>query len=309
MDGAVADLLAALAMSHDVNAQCRELDRWSARGAVGSLRKAGMLLAKRVAETGSDSWQYRSALDRIERHLALVPGAARAQSAVDLAFTHAALGSRQRVVRLAALLAGGQPSEVLVALVAGATVDGGSADVWACLIQEMVVRGTDLDRNPTLQTLIDRLRQVNHPLSTLPVRLLPDEVDLPVPLFSPTGHSVAPIQGLGTVATHRADTRTRSVPTATQVTTAEQRRHLTAVVRTWLDESNGRAEAEVSVFADRLSTDDVDALAVSSLSLDCLSGARAEDTAPRAATSASDRLISAGALSPIRPTTPARRHP
>lgn len=91
----------------------------------------------------------------IGRVLAMTPGAEHARAAIE-----AALAGAGPSWLTAAQLAFTQPPEVLLGLL---------AEVYACLLQEMVTRGADL--GATGENCQRRLRALNHPLAALPLRL------------------------------------------------------------------------------------------------------------------------------------------
>jgi hypothetical protein len=237
---------------------------------VTKLSELGIALAEQIEPEREE--HHRSELDVIERVLAFTPGTEWARATVEVALADAASISLIPLWRTAAYLAVGQPGEVLVSLLGNAAADEVSAELWACLLQELVTRGADLNGVAPAVAVRDQLRTLNHPLATLPLRLLPGEANLPVPAPSINGSGVIATPYLLTSLEEKTVVTATHAVVATRVTTEGQRRKMTSAVQGWVEQSNGRVEAEIFEFAEPLRADSFDAAVLCALPLECLRG-------------------------------------
>lgn len=237
---------------------------------VAKLRELGTALAVQVVPGETEHHRYD--LEVIERVLAFTPGTEWAQAAVDIALADAMSVSLVPLWRMAAYVAVGQPAGVLVSLLGDAAVDEVSAELWACLLQEMVTRGVELDGVASAVAVRDQLRTLNHPLATLPLRLLSGEANLPVPTPSINGSGIIATPYLITSLAEKVGVTATSLIAAARVTTEGQRRRMASAVHGWLEQSNGRVEAEVFEFAEPLGVGSFDAAVLCALPLECLRG-------------------------------------
>jgi hypothetical protein len=253
-------MLSELGECSDAKPYWAALDDWAAAGEIDRLEALGHALVERT-DSGRH-WAFAATLDRVLDLLALNPSAECAAATVRIA-TGGGL-STVEVRRLAAVLAQGQPEDVLQALLADLPADewGLGTELGACLLHEMVLRRKSVA--PVADTWPRRL--VEHPLAGLPLYSLPGETRVSLPHFWPDSRSadlpfgpskVDPITLAGTV------------PVASRESTPPD---LTSAVTTWLTQSNGKAEAAVFTLASPLAQDSVGVRTLDALGLDCLAG-------------------------------------
>lgn len=196
-------------------------------------------------------------MDRIERHLALTPSAARTAAAFSIALDERMPLSR--LPRLAALLAQEQDPTGLLALLADLGPGTHATELGACLLHELVLRGVSVAAVAEQWTA----RLAGHPLAALPLSQLPGEERLPLPKFRLDGHSMGMPFGPGTAEVTAAG----PVPVAERQPTPPD---VTAAVTTWLTKSNGMAEAALFTLVKPLA--DVGIRTLASLGLDSVAG-------------------------------------
>ncbi|WP_370942882.1 DUF6183 family protein [Amycolatopsis sp. cg5] len=182
----------------------------------------------------------REEAEVLARVLAMTPGVEHARAAIE-----AALAGAGPSWLTAAQLAFAQPREVLLGLLAEAVVDEANAELYACLLQEMVTRGVDPG-----EVGEDRRRELNHPLAALPLRLDPAEEHFDLQTYDIQGGGSYSADYLLTRAEEKVVLTAQPPQAARKVTTSGQSERMTSAVRGWLERSNGRAEAEVFEFAD-----------------------------------------------------------
>ncbi|GAA2871068.1 hypothetical protein GCM10010517_31380 [Streptosporangium fragile] len=122
----------------------------------------------------------RSDLSPYEPALSAVPGDPEALAEV----VHREYRDRLLVRDLAAVLAQERPGRRLLPLFELLPV---RADVWAellaCVLQELVIRGMRLTRAPAAVRCAERLRELGHPLAGLPLKRSRGERELRVPCY------------------------------------------------------------------------------------------------------------------------------
>jgi hypothetical protein len=234
------------------------------------LRELGLALALKVDPGRIED--HRFDLETVELVLALTTGEQWARAAIDVALADAGALSLHPSWRMAAYLAYGQSTDVLVALLTDAVVDEVSAELWGCLLQEMVTRGADLDSVAAARVCRDRLRTLNHPTGVLPLRLLAGESDFHVRSYDiHRSESVDTFYRIVDTAKTVGVTTSR-VPTAVSIATDEQCRLIALPMQGWVEHSNGHVEAEVFEFATPLGEALLAADALPTLPLECLRG-------------------------------------
>ncbi|SDY28065.1 hypothetical protein SAMN05421504_10520 [Amycolatopsis xylanica] len=181
----------------------------------------------------------REEAEVIGRVLAMTRGAEHARAAIE-----AALAGAEPAWLTAARLAFAQPREVLLGLLAEAVADEANAELYACLLQEMVTRGIDPG-----EVGEDLRHELNHPLAALPLRLDSSERDFDLQDYDIRGGGSYSADYFLTKAEEKAVLTAGSPQVATRITASGQRERMTSAVRGWLERSNGRAEAEVFEFA------------------------------------------------------------
>jgi hypothetical protein len=168
----------------------------------------------------------------------------------------------------AAFLAHGQSPETCFELCTE-TPDDVATEALACWIQELVVRGVEVDRRAEVVELWSTLRALEHPLSDLPLARMEAEVSLPqvLPVLGLRGSSAAlPFGPL-------RDDAGPLLGVAVSVRELEPTAAAAAVVLNWVQESIGKFEVcllDVEGLPSRLQPG-----VLAQLPLDCLAGASA----------------------------------
>lgn len=211
-------------------------------------------LGHALAAMPDGTWAHEAVLDRVLQILALTPSPERAAAVARVAAGLPDVTTR----RVAAWLAAAQPEPTLLSLLSGDL----PTELGACLLHEMILRRMSVAGVTDLW--VPRL--AGHPLAALPLHALPGETRVPLPRFGMNGKSVDITAGPG-----RVDPTSLAgiVPT---VSRAPAPADMTAVVSTWLTESNGRAEAAMFRLFTTLAPDEVGVRTVEALGLDCLAG-------------------------------------
>ena len=145
--------------------------------------------------------------------------------------------------RLAALAADQGPVELCAALIAESWED---EEFRACLTQELVVRGRDVDRAPFTR-FWEGMRVRGHPLGLLPLQLMRPERSIDPPSYS-DGGKISSSDYLWS-EDKPVGSQWRVATPAAEVTAPAVSRRLTSAVATWLEESNGNAESRVFALA------------------------------------------------------------
>jgi uncharacterized protein (TIGR02996 family) len=218
-------------------------------------------------------------LDQLVNALALTPGRATAEAVLQAVSEQGGNSSVSR--EFASKLAAGQTPEVLLELLDRHRDEAALAELWACLLQEMVIRGVRLDDKPIAKWFGEKLRRDGHPLARQPLHLTPIEDDVPqsLPRYSVGGMSQCfPFgpsrEGWGEGLPDSG----RHVPVLEEVSEESVCRRIEAAVRDWGEMSNARLEARVFRATRPLTQDDLSATLLRALPLDCLEGAEVEGT-------------------------------
>ncbi|MBU2664656.1 hypothetical protein KOI35_14225 [Actinoplanes bogorensis] len=176
----------------------------------------------------SPPWQYRSVFDRVLRLLTLTPGP------IDPAVRLLSVTIDRRQARyVASLLASAHSAASLQAF-------DDMPELWACLRQELVLRGQPV-------WPVDG----SHPLDWLPSTLRPIEGQPRLPRYGINGMS-----GALPSASVRPMAGTAALPGWHETTTGSR---IDAAVRNWAEHSNGRIEARTFAFDDDLTAEAVGA--------------------------------------------------
>ncbi|EGJ77761.1 hypothetical protein STTU_4971 [Streptomyces sp. Tu6071] len=206
-----------------------------------------------LAGSGLGAGRHRHVFRYLLRLLCLTPGREYVEGAVRLvAATNATADGatttatapppRARYSRLAAaLLAEGQSAAELAAIFAGGSRAHTPEELRACLVHELVLRGTPPDEVPALARWAHSPHWSHHPLHQLPLELLLVEKHPVLASNSPRGGSRSlpdPRPG-DPVDPGRPGSRR---PLATDLTTDAFRAAAGAAVLNWCAESNGEYE-------------------------------------------------------------------
>jgi hypothetical protein len=274
--GFVADeigrIVAGLAGQHGASSVRELADRKVAAGDADFVARLGIAIAGEQASSSDHARQCRSVLHYIARVLALAPGRENVIQAVRL-FTAAWPDDRRQVRQAASLLAAGQsPADLAVAFEGGASPGAAAQELRACLVHELVLRGTAVTQIPAITRWTGSAHWQRHRLAWLPLELSGLEADRTLPSYHSRGGSyAAPYgpSGQGTQPPGRAALAT--VAAVRDVTSLPAAAAIGAAVASWAAESNGRIEAKVFGLASPLPAGLVPGtLAV--LGLDCLHG-------------------------------------
>jgi hypothetical protein len=184
----------------------------------------GIAVWQRYGRQPAPPWQYRSVAGHLLRLLTLTPGAV--EQALRLI---SATADRRGARQAASLLASAHSTADLTRVFSA----GATEELRACLLQEMILRGAQVDHEWTASP-----HWRHHPLAWLPRDRTPLEGRPPLPQHTVTGGG----HDLPTVPA-RPVTTGGPAPTATETTTPAAAKALSAAVANWAEESNGSIEA------------------------------------------------------------------
>jgi hypothetical protein len=270
-------IVADLPGQRDTGSVCELAERKVAAGDADFVARLGIAVAQQSSSSGDHVWQYRSVLDRLLRIVALAPGRENARQAFRL-ITTAWPDDRRRVRYAASLLAAGQsPADLAAAFTGGASSGGAAQELRACLVHELVLRGTAVTEIPAIARWTGSAHWQRHPLAWLPLQLSALEATRTLPSYHVRGSSYTTPYG---PSRQRAEPADRpggtTVPAARDATTPAADAAIAAAVANWAAESNGKIEAKVFDLAGPLHAEQVPS-ALAALRLDCLSGLTPHD--------------------------------
>jgi uncharacterized protein DUF6183 len=265
-------IVADLPAQRDTSSACELAERKVAAGDADFVARLGIAVAKQSASSGDHVWQYRSVLHRILRMLALAPGRENTRQALRL-ITAAWPDDRSRVRYAASLLAAGQsPADLAAAFAGGASPGYAAQELRACLVHELVLRGSAVTDMPAIARWTGSAHWQRHPLAWLPLQLSALEAIRTLPSYHARGSSYSTPYG---PARQRPEPAGRAggttVPAARDMTTPAAGAVIAAAVANWAAESQGTIEAKVFDLAGPLHAGLVPS-ALAALGLDCLSG-------------------------------------
>ncbi|MFW6640349.1 DUF6183 family protein [Nocardiopsis algeriensis] len=257
-------IAAELLRSRDTGPLHTELERRMADGDAVFLGDLGAELLRLTAASSVPAWQHRSVLDTVVRLLALTPGRRSVEQLLRLT-SGQDRAARKRARYAASLLTSAQDPDGLRPVFRGSgSGSGGSDELRACTLHELLVRGADLRDLPEAQRWSGVLRRGRHPLAWLPARRSALESGAVLPSHSLRGSmSPRPSSGGG------APVRRRTGGVAVQEVTAPAA--LSAATAGWVEESNGLVEARAFESAQPLEEGD---LPGTLLGLACSGGSR-----------------------------------
>jgi hypothetical protein len=232
MDDAPRDVAAGLGSLGSVTPVRQLAEKRIADGDAAYVADLVVAMVERYGSVEVPPWQYRSAEDHLVKLLATH----------DVGQTLRVADVVGRDAYVASLLAAGHPATELAATFN----DNISGELRACLAQELVLRGEQVDYRPP----------ADHPLSVLPLTLTGIERVDGDELFGPW---------------ELPSTRATSEqgPEITETTIPYEAREIGAAVQNWVDESNGRFEAR-SFRLEQDFDEPVDTLLA--MQLECLDG-------------------------------------
>ncbi|HKO54049.1 MAG TPA: DUF6183 family protein [Polyangiaceae bacterium] len=236
------------------------------------------------AEIGAEPWALEAVFDRVVRALALCNAPEAASAALQLGSscrtqsTQSARAPLATARELAFLLATGQSNATLFSLLDQLGRHAGFEEVFSCWIQEVVVRGTDFSRDPSVRRFWGRLLESHHPLAVLP--LSTERVEVELKDWLPQERIGGSSGGMPRGPSPCVDNEPRSFQPV-EVTEVATTAGIASVVVNWQDESNGRAEARRFRFDRPTKPSAVSAGFMKALPLLCLEGAAVEQVVVR----------------------------
>jgi len=273
MNDDVRRFLTGLKGARDVNAHFREIERWVAEKIHDRLEGLIGALIPMVSNTKPDRWQFRSILDHLRRQLAMNPG--RQNLALLLTqLVNEGLPTLQ-LRESSARFADAQEPDAIVAALEDYETRGELAEFFYVLAHEAVLRGK-LDHSiPIAIRLAARIRQEEHLLARLPLRLSDLEADAPAFLthYSTYGSGNASTSTSGGWKEDRPDVLARPEPSPTfrETSNPERVEGTVGSIRTWLDGSNGKFEVRFFEFEEPIPNQMISTSLLLSLELGCLS--------------------------------------
>lgn len=223
----------------DVNEHYAFIESCAKRGDLGTLRDL-FARTREQCSFGPSDWAPRAVCERIVEALVLTNGGDNAMTALELTRTVDDQGKSPRL-RLAAViskLVAAQSSEVIDRLLD----DEFDLESKALILHEAVVRGKLTPDSLAAQQTARLLGSHGHPLSALPLRLLDIESELLLPNYgigsSGTAIPYGPFRNSET-----SDFASIGDENITETTEQGRAMRICAVVKNWLDESNGQIEA------------------------------------------------------------------
>ncbi|MFE5502794.1 DUF6183 family protein [Amycolatopsis japonica] len=225
----------------------------------------GIALAKAYGDGTGQMWQYKSVNDYLLRLLATTAGRQNVTQALRLVSSVRADGTKLDRYT-ASLLAASHPADDLAVAFTGKATE----EMRACLVHELVLRGTVVTETPGIAEWATSPHWRDHPLGWLPLTLSDVEDRPSMPSYSARGvsHSMPydPVgSGDSTIVAGTAG------PSAQETTTEATATAMAMAVANWAEESNGHIEARVFDFAEPLDVRSVPS-ALTALGLECLNG-------------------------------------
>jgi hypothetical protein len=268
----IASLLQSLEGAQDVRSQYATIEAWAAQAEVALLEELAAALSADAEGQYSNSWVPRAILDHLETALALAPGYAQANTLFKLS----AATSAGRWLYIASMLASAQPLDVLVRLFEEYEHSETHAELLLVLAQELVIRAIPCDQQPAIARLFERMKAQRHPLTRLPLTLLPDiEADiagyLPHYASRSTAWSSPKRPDTQPVVAQRQPATT--LYTIEEVHDAARAQRISMCVKGWETESNGQSEVRIFKVLPLLSAGDISPAFLRSLPLAALEGA------------------------------------
>jgi hypothetical protein len=281
----VRSLLEELAGTRDPRALWPRITEIVARKEPKLLLQFALGIENEASRFSANPWVAESTLDEIERVLALTPGYANAEVLTKiLRIPRGKLSNKDEYARIrfaASLLASAQDREVMLRTLGERTLDEVTDELFACWLQEAVVRGDELEAEPRARELWRRLKARNHPLSALPLML--DELELGlrgyVPRYELHTSRVAPPR-----RPSRPPRRPRLVHdrdgaplTHEAILDLKELEAIRAAPRGWQESSNGRLEVQIFGFGRRCLETEITTDFLASLGVNCSQGQEGEN--------------------------------
>ncbi len=237
----IQEIVTALPGLRDLGEIYEATGRRLAAGDAAFVADLGIALHSRAAGTDQVR-QFRRVFEHVLRLLAVTPGRENVEQTLRLL---AATGGRTHARYVASVLASSQaPGDLAVIFAGGTAHAGGSEELRACLVHEMVLRGTPVEDVPRMTGWATSPHWGGHPLKWLPLTRSPAEQAPDLPSYSVTGWVVPRPKGLSDEAATPPG-RPTAAPAVTEITTPEAAATMARAAANWAEESNGRIEARI----------------------------------------------------------------
>ncbi len=161
-------------IQHNSNLPFDQIDQWTKEAKFDELVEIAKLVDKNWNASPSQNWRYIGTYLRIIDSLSLTKDKLSIQGLLDVIKIRPQSGGY--LSRIAACLASTQDMTILDSYVQLTETE--FIDLWANLVQELVIRGHDVRDYPNLIALWDRLKRDNYPLTTLPLELFEPEAQI-----------------------------------------------------------------------------------------------------------------------------------
>lgn len=269
MSDSIKQTVEALSGMDDVNSVRDLAEHRLAQGDAAFVADLGIALFKRFGTAANPIWQYRSVFDAVLRLLTVAAGPEHMGQTLRL-LAVVGEGDRKKARYLASLFASNRSAEELAPVfVGGLRSGGGSEELRACLVHELVLRDTVIEDWPAIAEWAMSPHWSHHPLRWLPLRRSPVEEGHGLPGYSvrgsshslpfgPSGDGPATTPGKGTAQ-----------PPARETSTPETSETIASAVANWAQESNGRIESRSFELDGPIGS--ITGL-LAALNLDCLAG-------------------------------------
>lgn len=270
MPDRIAKIVTRLPRMKSVTKVWDEAEQRLAEGDAAFVAELGIALVKQYGSAVPSLWQYRSVFDRLLRLLTTTPGTGHVEHALRLVASATSVAPWQARCAASLLASGQDPSHLLTVFAGGSARESKAEELRACLLQELVLRGVQVNTLPDIARWADSSHWNHHPLRWLPSSLSEVESRPPLPSYTLGGGSYD-LPYSETNSPISLSHRDGSIPAVVETTAEPQVSALTSAVANWAAESNGRIEARTFDIAG-----DLDAAAVTSLlrklDLECLRG-------------------------------------
>ena len=248
-------------------------DQRFAEGDIAFVADLGVALEKRY---GRDSTvrHHEYVFDHLLRLLATNPGRENLVQALRLLSSTRASGRRMECYA-ASMLASSHPPEDLAVVFRGGAGAGGSEELRACLVHELLLRGVPVTEAPGVGKWAASPHWRYHPLRWLPLTLSEFEKGpLTLPTYEVYGYAGGSLPWRdptfqGAVLRRGAG----RVPSVTETTTPARASAIATAVVNWVEHSLGKIEARTFDLAEPIDDDSVPST-LFALGLVCLDGVK-----------------------------------
>jgi len=247
--------LRSLERPEDVNQAYATVDRLNREKRTGDLLELAAAIEKGCDVTGEAKIPYEAVADHVEEVLALTPGTDHIEGLLTLLAQDRVRSVQRprpremRVRAFASRLGHGQTKDALNAAITRLGDKKEHAEVLACWMHELVLRGTSLDRESAVVKFHARLAEEKHPLGGMPLTML--EAESEAPTYMPMYGANAISKAVARLESGPQSTRTipppgeHVAPRTTRVDDAALEARLREAIVPWTTGSNGKAEAKV----------------------------------------------------------------